>query len=411
MIPVTATMNVAWLKQEISRRSGQPASNFKIVFAGTKLKDDQTLADFGLTSCSTLHLVPERHGNIEMVPDQSAMLSNKDLLLLPGTDRGSPATPHPDRFYVFCKQPCNQMRPGKLRVRCSQCKHGGFLLERGPEGWEDVLTPGKLHGQCSMEGCQGKTAEFFFKCAVHVTSEEEACVALHMVRANTVGVNCLSCLSTPNLVVMFTCHHCVCIECFQGYCSERLTTRRFERDASIGYTIKCPAGCPGSEVREVHHFRILGPELYDRYQRFGTEEFVLQMGGVLCPQPHCGMGLLPEDQERKVDCPREIGGCGFVFCRECKDPYHSGPCMRHTAVVVNTQQEVAVDQAALHRAQWEERETGSYIQQNTKLCPRCKVPVEKNGGCMHMTCRCKFEWCWICETQWNGECQSSHWFG
>ena len=50
---------------------------------------------------------------------------------------------------------------------------------------------------------------------------------------------------------------------------------------------------------------------YDRYQRFGTEEFVLKMGGVLCPARECGTGLLPEDStSRRVQCPREIGGCG-----------------------------------------------------------------------------------------------------
>ena len=50
---------------------------------------------------------------------------------------------------------------------------------------------------------------------------------------------------------------------------------------------------------------------YDRYQRFGTEEFVLQVGGVLCPARNCGMGLLPEDPSaRRVQCPQEIGGCG-----------------------------------------------------------------------------------------------------
>ncbi len=53
---------------------------------------------------------------------------------------------------------------------------------------------------------------------------------------------------------------------------------------------------------------------YNRYQRFGTEEFVLQMGGVLCPNAGCGMGLLPDDTGRRVQCPRErereMGGCG-----------------------------------------------------------------------------------------------------
>lgn len=43
---------------------------------------------------------------------------------------------------------------------------------------------------------------------------------------------------------------------------------------------------------------------YDRYQRFGAEEYVLQMGGVLCPHAGCGMGILPDDDHvRRIDCP------------------------------------------------------------------------------------------------------------
>ena len=38
---------------------------------------------------------------------------------------------------------------------------------------------------------------------------------------------------------------------------------------------------------------------------------MLQMGGVLCPNSDCGMGLLPEDPGRRVVCPRgQSGGCG-----------------------------------------------------------------------------------------------------
>ena len=30
-------------------------------------------------------------------------------------------------------------------------------------------------------------------------------------------------------------------------------------------------------------------------------------------------------------------------------------------------------------------------------CPSCQSPVEKNDGCMHMSCAiCYYRWCWVC---------------
>lgn len=56
---------------------------------------------------------------------------------------------------------------------------------------------------------------------------------------------------------------------------------------------------------------------YDTYQRFGAEEYVLRAGGLLCPMPNCGMGIIPptiEEQAEKDDEHRRrikcVGGCG-----------------------------------------------------------------------------------------------------
>jgi parkin len=73
----------------------------------------------------------------------------------------------------------------------------------------------------------------------------------------------------------------------------------------------------------------------------------------------------------------------------------------------------AVDPQQAERARWD-REARECIERTTKSCPKCHVRIEKNGGCMHMTCaqaNCKFEWCWICGVEWNRNCQGSHWFG
>jgi len=42
---------------------------------------------------------------------------------------------------------------------------------------------------------------------------------------------------------------------------------------------------------------------------------------------------------------------------------------------------------------------------NTKKCPKCRAPIEKNGGCMHIVCKkncggCGHEFCWLCRGNW-----------
>lgn len=65
---------------------------------------------------------------------------------------------------------------------------------------------------------------------------------------------------------------------------------------------------------------------YERYLQYGAEECLLRSGGLMCPSPGCGAGLVPPDDSRRVECDTQIG-CGFVFCRNCREGYHEGGCL------------------------------------------------------------------------------------
>lgn len=220
------------------------------------------------------------------------------------------------RFFIYCSQ-CHELCSGKLRVRCSQCKGGAFTVYKDPECWDDVLKSNRIPGLCETneisclrENGELPFAEFYFKCGKHMSmGETDFGAPLSLIKRNIKQIPCLSCTDISDPVLVFPCDagHVTCLDCFRQYCLSRLMERRFISHADFGYTLPCPTGCANSFITEIHHFKLLTKEQYDRYQRFATEEYVLKAGGVLCPKPNCGMGLLIDDDCKKIVCEK---GCG-----------------------------------------------------------------------------------------------------
>ncbi|PSN38260.1 E3 ubiquitin-protein ligase parkin [Blattella germanica] len=269
-----------------------------------------------------------------------------------------------------------------------------------------------IEGRTEEDG--PKFAEFYFKCAEHTSQgEEDQAVPLHLIKSNIRNIPCLACTDISDPVLVFPCDmgHVTCLECFRAYCITRLRERQFWSHPEYGYTLPCPAGCRDSLISEVHHFRLLTQAQYAQYQKFGTEDYVLQAGGVLCPQPGCGMGILADPDCRRITC---IAGCGFVFCRQCLQGYHIGDCVTGSGTATSEGDcQYNVDPSRAAQARWDDASHVA-IRVTTKPCPKCRTPTERAGGCMHMVCtrpQCNFHWCWICQTEWSRECMGNHWFG
>ncbi|XP_038659451.1 E3 ubiquitin-protein ligase parkin isoform X2 [Scyliorhinus canicula] len=397
-VEVDANASVFQLKEAVAKRQGVPIDQLCVIFAGKELRNDLTLQNCGLIQQSTVHVVQYtsrptqrpasdssigilmgRHGRevgtlnqMDLSASASPGHSTDCKAALENEDQGhgshfeTSGSRTYSRFYVYCKAVCKEIQPGKLRVRCSTCQQGTLTLTRDPTCWEDVLEKNRITGVCQTEDCEGTVAEFYFKCGKHPTSEGDTSVILNLITPNRQNIPCITCTDTADPVLVFPCvdRHVICLDCFHLYCVTRLNDRQFIHNPELGYSVPCVAGCPDSLIKEVHHFRILG-------------------------------------------------SAQFVFCRECKEEFHVEECrdlhIRDTTV---NQQSCIINQQAAQQTLWEQASRQA-IKETTKPCPKCQVPVEKNGGCMHMKCprtSCHFQWCWLCSREWNRDCMGDHWF-
>lgn len=361
-------------------------------------------------------------------------------------------------FFVYC-QPCNAMRPGKLRVACSECQNGSILFKREPQDWNDVLIGERIQCKCYTPGCTGEMARFYFKCIDekgHQGSSKDvfkntlAVTPLHRLRRNNIGVSCLACMdSTAEVVLVFPCDHVICTECFREYCRTALSERSLVWMDSLGYTLNCPIDCDNSWI-ESAHLNLLDDHFYSLYSKFSSEELVLKNGGILCPHENCDSAFYPatmpptscevtacqkcqmlycvlctyEGLYAKVNCPFEslIGQTNAELAKSAKKG-SAEPTASSSTYLASLVQKFSLLRCLRSRVsagtaseapRWQDTMSRLKIREISKPCPKCRTPTERNGGCMHMVCtrkRCNFNWCWICLTEWNTECMSTHWFG
>ncbi|CAM0875830.1 unnamed protein product [Alopecurus aequalis] len=175
------------------------------------------------------------------------------------------------------------------------------------------------------------------------------------------------------------CGHCFCNDCWTEHFLASLGNGRKHIHCM---EVKCPAICDDATVR-----RLLGrkyPDAAKRFDGFVLDSYLENNAWVKwCPSaPHCGPAIrvdASDTSERycEVECP-----CGVSFCFNCAAPAHSPvPCPMWD--------------------KWDAKFRGDsenlkWISLHTKSCPGCHKPIEKNGGCNHVSCRCGVQLCYAC---------------
>ncbi|GFR48822.1 hypothetical protein Agub_g10775 [Astrephomene gubernaculifera] len=198
---------------------------------------------------------------------------------------------------------------------------------------------------------------------------------------------CLICFDTYPLVEMraAACKHYFCKECWRGYISNALTSGPTCLD------LRCPSTeCTGKAcVPSALVVELASAEEQAKYMAYLVRSYVEDNPKMAwCTGKNCENAiqcLVDREPDEALDV---ICTCSATFCFNCKQE-------AHRPVTCETVKKWITKNSA-------ESENMNWILANTKPCPKCSRPIEKNQGCMHMTCsQCRYEFCWLCQGDWK----------
>ncbi len=205
-------------------------------------------------------------------------------------------------------------------------------------------------------------------------------------KAKPASLDCSICFSSVPVAesLGLQCGHVFCRECWAEHLRAKL-----DEGGHNAALARCPwQGCKCVVPAAIWEEFLSAKELA-RYRSILREEFALSWKDWKhCPKDDCHNIV---NWHGKINTPVSCL-CTFRWCYACQDEKIGD----HAPA---TCEEVA----AWLKKFSSESENLLYIRANTRMCPKCRSSIEKNGGCMHMTCRkCRHEFCWICFADWKG---------
>lgn len=179
-----------------------------------------------------------------------------------------------------------------------------------------------------------------------------------------------------SVVAVAYCDHSFCAACLRIYVSVAID------DGPRCLDLRCPEMSCRAVIGKDMVNLLVSPKDRKKYFEFYLRSYVeLNSERKWCPAPDCGCAI---EYELGSESCGVICECLRNFCWHCGEDSHS-PVECETVknwILKNNS----------------ESENVTWVLANTKPCPKCKVPIEKGIGCMHMTCKppCGYHFCWIC---------------
>ncbi|OAX36116.1 hypothetical protein K503DRAFT_327730 [Rhizopogon vinicolor AM-OR11-026] len=184
------------------------------------------------------------------------------------------------------------------------------------------------------------------------------------VASATLNFSCAICMDEQPVdnTVELDCNHPICRDCVRGHVCAKIEEHRFP--------VLCPV-CMTEQNDRPGVISGLVVQLIgvDEQQYAIWEEMELGQHSVLIHCRQCGRSVPVDKQEHEASqtliCP--LPNCNHRWCKACQQP-----------TPINS---------APHSCDGIAELDNLMTQQGWKYCPNCRTPVERDGGCRHMTVR------------------------
>ncbi|XP_066033732.1 cullin-9 isoform X2 [Chamaea fasciata] len=183
------------------------------------------------------------------------------------------------------------------------------------------------------------------------------------------------------------CMHYCCKPCWREY----LTTR-IEQNMIVNCT------CPISECRAQPTTAFIcsilsSQEIIAKYEKALLRRYVECCSNLTwCTNPQgCDQILLKDGLGYGAACSK----CSWISCFNCNFPeaHYPASCSHMSRWV---------DDDGYYEGMTSEAQSKHLAKLISKHCPNCQAQIEKNEGCLHMTCaKCNHGFCWRCLKPWR----------
>ena len=199
--------------------------------------------------------------------------------------------------------------------------------------------------------------------------------------STAVQQKCIICFDEKNATEFCTlqCKHSFCKECLDVH-----TTNALKEQNTNG--LVCPEPKCKSPLQEAD-IRAINPAKVTAFVDIATKAALANNGNF----KHLPNGKLPmvfeveQQTKHRITCP----ACKKNYCSQCQIDHNPSQTSCEDA-------RLASDKPAAEKA------SENLIRTATKPCPNCNSRIEKNDGCLHMTClKCRHQFCWKCLGRWE----------